>query len=174
MSTNPMHHTCHLGEAMKVRRHSVGVRPLLALALVAGGATSGPSHAATDPYPATPGIACGPGSHPEKLQGYVPPEDFKDGRAEQGYNCNADLVSHTGVVGGFRVERYVDAQKHVCAFYDSTRLLGADFAGQIKTNGVGTYAVDMTDPAKPVVTATMATPAMVTPHESLRLNQKRG
>jgi hypothetical protein len=104
----------------------------------------------------------------------VPPEDFESGRARRGYSCNVDLVSYTGLSGGFRVERYVDAQRHVCAFYDSTRLLPADIPAQVLTSGLGVYAVDMTDPARPVVTDTLKTPAMVTPHESLRLNQKRG
>ncbi|MEO6205160.1 MAG: hypothetical protein ABIO67_07255, partial [Mycobacteriales bacterium] len=40
--------------------------------------------------------------------------------------------------------------------------------------GTGTYVMDMSDPAKPVHTDTLRTPAMQSPHESLRLNQKRG
>src|SRR5437588_787701 len=39
---------------------------------------------------------------------------------------------------------------------------------------VGTYALDMSNPRKPVRTANLTTPAMDTPHESLRLNSKRG
>ena len=38
----------------------------------------------------------------------------------------------------------------------------------------GVAVVDMTDPAHPVQTDTLVTPAMQTPHESLLVNQKRG
>jgi hypothetical protein len=123
---------------------------------------------------ATPGIACDAGSRPEEIQGYVHPEDFESGRAKLGYYCNARLVSFLGNSGGFRVERYVDEAGHVCAFYDSTRLLPADVPSQLQSKGLGVYAVDMDDSTKPVVTATLTTPAMVSPHESLRVNQERG
>ena len=156
------------------RTRGAAVRLMLAGSLLIAGAGAAPGHAAGVPYPATPGIPCGPGSLPEKVQGWASPEDFASGRARRGYSCNLNLVSYTGLSGGFRVERYVDAQNHVCAFYDSTRLFPVDSPAQALTKGLGVYAVDMTDPAHPLVTATLTTPAMVTPHESLRLNQKRG
>ncbi|MFN2594496.1 MAG: LVIVD repeat-containing protein [Actinomycetota bacterium] len=42
------------------------------------------------------------------------------------------------------------------------------------TEGPGVYVLDMHDPAHPKLTDTLKTPAMQSPHESLRLNQKRG
>ena len=66
-------------------------------------------------------------------------------------------------MGGFKVERYVDASGHECAYYDSTLLLGTDlFDGSLGTN-----VLDMSDPANPVKTASLTTPAMLSPHESL-------
>lgn len=121
----------------------------------------------------TPQAKCGPGSLPEtSWQGRVPARDFTSGRALKGYTCNATLVSHFGNSGGYRVARYVDKRGHVCAFYDSTLLFGAD----VYANGgkAGVYVLDMTNPRKPVFTTNLDTPAMDTPHESLRLNTKRG
>jgi hypothetical protein len=121
----------------------------------------------------TPDGKCGPGSRPEdSWQGRVPSKDFTDGRAAKGYTCNAVMVSHFGASGGYRVARYVDAQGHVCAFYDSTLLFPTDVANN---NGMaGTYVLDMSNPRHPVLTANLDTPGMDTPHESLRLNAKRG
>lgn len=120
----------------------------------------------------TPQARCGPGSRPEtSWQGRVPARDFSDGRAAKGYTCNTVLVSHFGQSGGYRVARYVDRAGHVCAFYDSTLLFPTD-AGD--GDPVGTYVLDMSNPRHPVRTAVLQTPAMDTPHESLRLNTRRG
>src|SRR5205807_2891417 len=69
--------------------------------------------------------------------------------------------------------RYVDSAGRECAIYDSTLLFPKDAvaAGQDLT---GAYILDMTNPSKPVHTATLSTPAMQSPHESMALNQKRG
>ena len=54
------------------------------------------------------------------------PEDHESGRAARGFTCNTEVVgSYTkpnavGTVGGFKVERYVDAAGHDCAYYDTT------------------------------------------------------
>jgi hypothetical protein len=115
---------------------------------------------------------CGPGSRPEdSWQGRVPAKDFADGRATKGYTCNTEMVSHFGESGGYRTARYVDQHGHVCAFYDSTLLFPTNvLSGQ----PAGTYVLDMSNPRKPVMTDNLTTPAMDTPHESLRLNSKRG
>lgn len=120
----------------------------------------------------TPQARCGPGSLPEtSWQGRVPAADVASGRAAKGYLCNAALVSHFGASGGYRVARYRDAHGHTCAFYDSTALFPSNVAaGQ----PAGTYVLDMTNPTKPVMTDNLVTPAMDTPHESLRLNTVRG
>jgi hypothetical protein len=128
----------------------------------------------TAPYAGpTPDIACDPGSRPEAVQGKVPKADYASGRAARGYFCNARMISHTGVSGGYRVERYVDAAGHECAYWDSTLLWPHNVPDQ-KAEGPGVYVMDMHDPAHPVHTDTLRTPAMQSPHESLRLNRGRG
>jgi hypothetical protein len=120
----------------------------------------------------TPQATCGPGSRPEtSWQGRVPAKDFTDGRAAKGYTCNTVEVSHFGQSGGYRVARYVDKAGHECAYYDSTLLFPTDATDGDPT---GVYAIDMSNPKKPVRTATLQTVAMESPHESLRLNPKRG
>jgi hypothetical protein len=173
---------------------AIGVGAALIVASVAAGAAHTPTrHPANDiswmvtehglapPYfdqprnlrlGSTPQGKCGPGSRPEtSWQGRVPAKDYADGRAAKGYTCNTALVSHFGDTGGYRVARYVDTHGHVCAFYDSTLLFPLNVAGG---DPAGTYVLDMTNPRKPVMTANLTTPAMDTPHESLRLNSVRG
>ncbi len=134
--------------------------------------------AAEPPLTATPQAECGPGPRPETdIQGRVPSVDYDSGRVAEGYTCNAELVGSfvpetpNGIVGGLKVERYVDAQGHECAFYDSTLLLpGNPFNDQ----GVGVFVLDMSNSARPVKTAQLTTPAMLSPHESLVLSSTRG
>ena len=151
---------------------------VLAVALLLGTAagTVGAAHAADppiDPGP-TPKAQCGPGSRPEtSTQGRVPASDVATGRAAQGYTCNTELLSHYGRFGGFRVHRYVDTAGHDCAFYDSTLLFPTNTL-TTPTKSPGAFVLDMADPAHPVQTATLTTPAMLSPHESLNLNAKRG
>ncbi|MDP9069001.1 MAG: hypothetical protein M3N53_11755 [Actinomycetota bacterium] len=128
----------------------------------------------TDPYAGpTPQIPCDEGSLPEEVQGKAPLKDYKSGRAKRGYFCNAREVSHFGTSGGYRVARYVDSAGRECAFWDTT-LLWPHNAPEQGAEGPGVYVMDMSNPAKPVHTATLRTPAMQSPHESLRLNTKRG
>jgi hypothetical protein len=123
--------------------------------------------------PATPQAHCGPGSMPETgRQGRVPLADYDSGRAAKGYTCNAEQVGHIGSTGGFKTFRYVDPAGHVCAFYDGTLLFPTSVFHDGETPG--THVVDMSNPAKPVETARLVTPAMDSPHESLALNAKRG
>ena len=144
-----------------------------ALCLLALVVPAAPASAFPDP-PATPQIACGPGSLPESgIQGRVPKSEVDSGRAAKGYRCNTEQVGHFGATGGFQVHRYVDKAGRVCAYFDSTLLFPKD-ALTNSAEGLGVYVMDMANPAKPVHTATLSTPAMLSPHESLRLNQKRG
>ncbi len=126
-------------------------------------------HPAEPPLAAVPVDPCGPGSHPEPgVDGRVPA-----GSGVNGLNCNLSLVSHQGTSGGFKVLRYVDTQGHVCAFYDTALLYptnGINAAGP----SLGVAVLDMTDPAHPVQTDTLAAIPMMTPHESLNLNTARG
>ncbi len=104
------------------------------------------------------------------------PKSTTNGRAKQGYTCNTELVgSYTvpnalGTVAGFKVERYVDAAGHDCAYYDTTLA----FPTNIFDMEAGVNVLDMSDPTNPVLTDTLRTPAMLTPHESLIVSHSRG
>ena len=139
-----------------------------------GAATAAPG--AGPPLVPTPQLPCGDGSAPETdIQGRVPASDHASGRAAEGYRCNTELVGSItgdapGTQGGFKVERYVDATGRECAYYDTTLLLGTD----LFDGGVGVDVLDMTDPTAPVKTASLTTPAMLSPHESMLVSQERG
>ncbi len=153
---------------------------VLAVAMLAlggcGGADSGP----TTPVGsggAVPKAVCGPGSNPESgMQGRVSSEDHASGRAAEGYTCNTELVgayttsNAIGTVGGFKVERYIDAQGNECAYYDSTLL----YPTNALDAEAGVNVMDMTDPANPQLVTRLLTPAMLTPHESLVVSQEAG
>src|SRR5919109_1741659 len=168
-------------------RPAIGVRGigvlailLLTLGVVAFAYGQGGSQAPfadEPPLTPTPRAQCGPGSRPETgIQGRVSPDDHASGRAAQGFTCNTDLVGQyskpnaQGTVGGFKVERYVDAAGHECAYYDTTLMWPTNALDQ---EG-GVNVLDMADPAHPALTARLLTPAMDTPHESLVLSQSRG
>jgi LVIVD repeat len=117
----------------------------------------------------SPRAVCGPGSTPETgIQGRVP-ADAPDG----GFNCNLQLIGREGKSGGFKVQRFVDKAGHECAYYDTTLLFPTNIQN-LSDQPTGAAVLDMSDPAHPVRTETLLTPAMQTPHESLLLNEKRG
>lgn len=141
------------------------------------GAEAGRKRAPEPPLLPTPQGDCGPGSDPETgLQGRVSPADHASGRADDGFRCNTKLVGKytvpnaIGTVAGFKVLRYVDGAGRECAYYDTTLMW--------PTNALDTEAgvnvLDMSDPSDPQLTARLVTPAMLTPHESLVLNKRRG
>jgi hypothetical protein len=158
---------------MNTMRRSLPVL-MLALAACSGG---GSEPVTTVKAPSTPPKAvCGAGSQAELgLQGRVSREEFESGRAAEGYTCNAALVGSyripnaTGTIGGFKVERYVDAAGHDCAYYDTTLMFPTNFGEE-----AGVNVLDMSDPANPVRTERLVTPAMLSPHESLVVSQSRG
>lgn len=131
----------------------------------------------TEP-PATPRAHCGPGSRPETgIQGRVSQKDVDSGRALKGFMCNTKIVGHYGEStetgsGGYRVYRYIDRAGHECAYYDTTLLWPT--SAQAGSNGSGVYVLDMKDPAKPVKTDNLLTPAMQSPHESVSFSPRRG
>jgi hypothetical protein len=98
-------------------------------------------------------------------------KDYVSGRAAKGYTCNLVDVGHEGDSGGFQTHRYVDAHGHECAFYDGTSLFPSrELAGEPS----GVVVLDMSTPAHPRRTTVLDTLAMRTPHESFRLNARRG
>jgi hypothetical protein len=156
------------------RTRTLGAVAAALLLGIAGGSVGG-ARAADPTVPAAlPKAQCGPGSKPETgTQGRVSTADVLSGRAAQGYTCNAEIKGHYGRTGGFRVYRYIDNAGHECAFYDST-LLFPTAVGTNPGQRLGVFVLDMTDPARPVQTDALTTPAMLSPHESLNLNTKRG
>src|SRR5205807_7794117 len=150
---------------------------LVTVALALSSGSVAPVQASDADPPPVPRAQCGPGSMPETgAQGRVPKADVASGRAAKGYTCNADVLSHYGATGGFRVYRYIDGAGHECAFYDTAVLFPTNapyiLTGADRSTGV--YVLDMSDPAHPVHTDTLLTPAMESPHEPLSLNVKRG
>src|SRR5215212_3696751 len=121
------------------------------------------------PLAATPLGDCGPGSKPQPgIDGRVPAGSNKDG-----FTCNTTLVGHQGTEGGFKTLRYVDAQGHECAFYDTTLLFPTN-AANVGGGSHGVAVLDMSDPANPKKTDSLEAPPMQSPHESLTLNTRRG
>jgi hypothetical protein len=123
------------------------------------------------PQIAAPLVHCGPGSQPA-------PADIPDGRVPAGTDpnglwCNMKLIAHQGTSGGFKTLRYVDDAGHECAFYD-TALLFPTNAINLSGPSLGVAVLDMSDPAHPVQTDTLSELPMLSPHESLALNPKRG
>lgn len=124
---------------------------------------------AEPPLVASPRAVCEPGAKQEPgIQGRVPA-----GTATGGLHCNVDLVSHQGTSGGFKVYRYTDETGRDCAFYDTALLFPLN-AFKLSGDSMGVAVLDMSDPAKPVQTDTLTELPMLSPHESLNVNQKRG
>ena len=151
---------------------------LVVVALALAGALLGAGNlaSATDrSFPsATPAADCGPGAREETdIQGRVPSADYESGRVTRGYRCNTRPVARHGSTGGFKVIRYRDRSGRACAYYDSTLLFPKDVLMNA-AEGLGVVVLDMSDPRNPEQTATLTTPAMQSPHESLLLNKRRG
>jgi hypothetical protein len=167
--------------------HRASVRAVVTVSLLFILGAVSPAHSQPVEAP-VPRAVCGPGSNPETdRQGRVPKAEVDSGRAALGYTCNTELLAHIGPAdfggpasfqggaGGYKVFRYVDASRHECAYYDTTLLYPANVsAGQEP----GVWVLDMsnahTPNSKPVRTAVLTTQAMLSPHESLAFNAKRG
>ena len=126
-------------------------------------------HPAEPPQTATPLGQCGPNSDPQPgIDGRVP-----KGSNPKGLWCNMALIAHQGTSGGFKTLRYIDTAGHECAFYD-TALLFPTNAINLSGPSLGVAVLDMSDPTHPVQTDTLTELPMLSPHESLALNAKRG
>jgi hypothetical protein len=162
------------------RQRAAAARRLLAVAAVllavVGAWTMTGSAAPGISTAPVPKAKCGPGSLPEtSTQGRVPNADYKSGRVKKGYLCNTAQVGHQGSSGGFKTLRYTDSAGHTCAFYDSTLTLPRDVVSNtLSGDGLGVVVLDMTNPAKPRKTANLISVGMLSPHESLLVNAKRG
>ena len=148
----------------------------VALCAIAAWATAGAADTGVSTA-AVPTATCGPGSHPEtSIQGRIPAADYTSGRYLQGYTCNTEAAAHEGSSGGFKTLRYTDASGNTCAYYDSTSLLPptSTVTNLLTGAGIGVVVLDMNDPAHPRRTTTLTSAAMLSPHESLLVNQTRG
>lgn len=122
------------------------------------------------PLTAVPRADCGPGSRPEPgMQGRVPA-----GAPDDGYACNIAELGRHDSSGGYKALRFVDDAGRECAYYDTTLLFPLNAVDLSGEGSIGVAVLDMSDPSNPVQTDTLVTPAMLTPHESLELNQRRG
>ena len=148
--------------------------PLNDLFAVGQGAGDSPAkvpivHRTEPPSLPTPLAPCAPGSRQQPgVDGRVPA-----GSAKDGLSCNVTLLGHQGTEGGFKVFRYSDARGHECAFYDTTLMFPLN-ALNPGGGSAGVAVLDMSDPSHPVQTDTLTTPPMLSPHESVNLNPKRG
>ncbi len=126
---------------------------------------------AEPPFQATPRADCRAGSKTEPdIQGRVP-AGTADG---EGFHCNVTLIGHQGNSGGFKVLRYTDTKGHECAYYDTALLFPLNVFKVSPQDSTGVVVLDMADPSKPVQTDTLTELPMLSPHESLTLNAKRG
>jgi hypothetical protein len=150
---------------------------VLATPLAPGVDPHGPVHTISEPslLRAVPRARCDRRSEPlGGIQGRVSADDLASPQALAGWTCNVTVVANVGTPGGFRTWRYVDAGGHVCAFYDTSITAPASAISTAAGPSPGVAVLDMSDPAHPVGTAMLTSAAMLSPHESLNLNVRRG
>src|SRR4051794_14595043 len=117
---------------------------------------------------------CGPGDKPETaLQGQVPAAMRAAGF--QGFSCNLQLIGQVrGEGASWQNDEWREGRgknRKVCAYHGTaSETTSANLPG--RTN-LGTRAIDITNPAKPVTTAYLTTKAMLYPHEALKVNERR-
>ena len=130
-----------------------------------GGGSSG-----SDPGPVpltVPKVAsCAASDTPETaLQGQVPAALRASGF--KGFNCNLSLVGQSqGEGGNWSSATFTDGGGRNCA-YHATAVPNANRVNP------GVPVIDMTDRAKPTRVASLTTPAMTDPWESLRVSDRR-
>jgi hypothetical protein len=121
-----------------------------------------------DPNPVTfdnpTRAVCGPGASEETgLQGQVSRADRQSGRSMEGYWCNLERIGHY---------RHGEGASWQFAWYDDCGYYGTLPSTSRETDR-GAVVVDAKNPAAPVGTALLQTPAMMDPHESLKANERR-
>lgn len=111
-------------------------------------------------------VSCSPGDKPETaLQGQVPAALRASGFG--GFNCNLSLVGQqAGEGGNWSAAIYADKNGRTCAYH-------ATAVPNAARQNPGVPVIDITDPAHPVRTASLTTPAMTDPWESLRVHNPR-
>jgi hypothetical protein len=114
---------------------------------------------------AVPPATCGAGSSPETgLQGQVPLADRQSGRSQQGYRCNLVLVGQYQGLG----------TSWVNPVYDKCVYLSSAFPSNLTSPTPGVSVIDVSNPAQPVRSAVLASPAMTGgTWESLKVDPTR-
>ena len=114
---------------------------------------------------AVPRASCGAGALPETgLQGQVPLADRESGRSTRGYRCNVQLVSRLQGSG----TSWVSAQEGSCVYEPQA------FPASLAAPHPGVQVLDVRDPAHPVLSTSLTSPAFLTnPWESLKANPRR-
>ena len=138
----------------------------IALVLTACGGGGGGSND-DGPIPLTvPKASCGANDKVESaLQGQVPASLRAAGFT--GFNCNLQLVGQSrGDGGNWQTTQFRDKAGHLCGYHGTA----AATAGRTQ---VGVRALDLTNPANPVHTASLTSTAMLDPWESLKVNERR-
>src|SRR5207253_2176990 len=124
---------------------------------------------AKEPEPATrmgpvPKANCGPTDRTEGgLQGETTRQERLSGDSENGYNCNLELVGQFRGEGT-KSQRALAWSDH-CAYYTTINNPLQEHRG--------TIVLDVSDPAHPRVSTYLDAPAMLDPHESMKLNDRR-
>ncbi|MGW5451423.1 LVIVD repeat-containing protein [Nocardia sp. NPDC003979] len=146
------------------------VAALIAIGLPSGAAADQPFDQLVHEFfdigrTSVPRAECGPGSAPETgLQGDVPAADRDSGRSAQGYHCNMSMAGgYTGRGAGITSTSF----EH-CVY------VGSFFPGTLLGEHPGVQVLDVSDPANPRHTATLAEPAMLAgTWETLKVNTTR-
>ena len=110
--------------------------------------------------------SCSTGDKPETgLQGQVPAALRASGFG--GFNCNLSLVGQSpGEGGNWSAAVYKDKNGRTCAYH-------ATAVPNATRQNPGVPVIDITDAANPLRTASLTTPAMTDPWESLRIHNAR-
>jgi len=106
------------------------------------------------------------------IQGDVSAKDRTSGRSQLGYSCNLELIGHHQGQGAGWQNAWFDH----CDYYDTKTGAATPPTPTGTGNGQtspGTQVLDVSDPANPVLTANLDTPALDGPWESLKVNDKR-
>ena len=120
------------------------------------------------------GTCRGPQDAPETdIQGRVPQADYTTGRCQRGYRCNTVEVATKARPVGSRCSATATARA-TSARSTTRRCCSRATCSFNASKGLGVVVLDMNDPAHPKKTANLTSLAMLSPHESLLLNQQRG
>ena len=154
------------------RRAAHAVAPLMVGVLAACGGDDGPSDGGVVPLTVPKVASCSTGDTPETaLQGQVPAALRASGFG--GFNCNlSKLGQYQGEGGNWSHATFTDGAGHTCGYHSTgSPVTAAGVSTGRKQPGVP--VIDITDPSKPVRTASLTTTSMLDPWESLRVNARR-